>query len=67
MKAARGWYLIEMTRAAWPGALFWRGPNSARPYPTLEAAEARARTIRNHYAATYGKGGPDLRARERQQ
>ena len=58
--------LVEMTNVAWPGALPWRNQYSRRGYPTEAAAEARARTIRHHYAATYGVGGPDLRVRRRE-
>lgn len=61
-KSDTTWHLEDVTHANWPGALPWRGPYSRQGYPTREAAEERAQRIRDHYAARFGSGGPDLRA-----
>jgi len=57
----RDYVLRDQTAVYWSGALPWRSESSRRGYPTRDAAEDRARVIRDHYARTHGQGGPDLR------
>ena len=59
---ARDYVIVERTGAYWPGILPYRSQATRRGkgYRTREAAEKRARVVRDHYAARYG-GGPDLR------
>jgi len=50
-------YIItDATGAYFPGALPYRGPDSTRGYRTREEAEARARYVDAHYAATHSCG-----------
>jgi hypothetical protein len=60
--------LLDSTHVRWPGVLPYRDPATrrGRGYATREDAEARARVVRAHYAATHGCGGPDLRVVERE-
>jgi hypothetical protein len=61
------YHLEDQTNVHWPGVLPYRGKHSRDGYPTREAAEERARVVRDHYAAHYGAcGGPDLRVVRRE-
>lgn len=52
-------YIIRNTaNVNFPGSLAFRGPDSRKGYPTMEAAERRLHEVNAHYNRVHGQGLP---------